>query len=140
MQSTGQQRWTILARASRARRRPSQPDLRDRVRVRCVCGVERIAWLEDVTSNRSTGCSSRTCRARFAASAGVRDLLSAWATRELEALEQMASQQRRVEDQRRIQRMARAQYQARMSAVDSHIAELLKAPPLEDQYDACEGI
>jgi len=139
MQSTGQ-RWTILARVARARRRPSQPDLRERVRCRCVCGIERIVWLEDVTAGRSTGCSSRTCRARFAASAGVRDMLSRWATGELEALEGMASRQRKVEDQRRIQRLARAQYQSRMTAIDQHIAELLKAPPLEDQYDACEGL
>lgn len=64
-------RWTILARATPRRRRPSQRDLRARVHVRCVCGIERIVYLEDLEQERTSGCDSRLCHARFLA---VQDL------------------------------------------------------------------
>lgn len=79
-------RWTILARATPLRRRPSVPAIRARVHVRCVCGVERIIWLEDLESGRSRGCESRRCAARFLASADIREMLDGWVERDRAAV------------------------------------------------------
>jgi hypothetical protein len=81
-------RWTILSRATPQPRRPSQQYLRARVHVRCVCGVERIVWLEDIEQKRSTGCESRRCSGRFRASRDMRDMLTQWI--ELERLRLLA--------------------------------------------------
>lgn len=78
-------RWTIVARAGRAQRRPGEA-ARQRVRVRCVCGYERDVWLQDLQTGRSTGCDSRICAARFMAVEEVRATLSSWSQRELELL------------------------------------------------------
>ena len=134
-------RWTIIARATSRPRRPSQPYLRARVHVRCVCGAERIVWLEDLeTPERTTGCSSRRCKARFEASRDVRAMLTEWALRELAALEHFAKLQKSAETRRRIERIARTQYTARLHALDQYIASWLKAPDLADDFDQAEGM
>jgi hypothetical protein len=139
MDSTG--RWTILARATSQQRRPSQPYLRARVHVRCVCGTERTVWLEDLeTPDRTTGCSSRRCKARWEASRDVRTLLTTWALAELDALERLAKLQRAAELRRRIEQVAREQYSERMRALDAYIADWLRAPSLADDYDHAEGM
>lgn len=79
-------RWTIVARLPSRTRRPSEYTLRARVRVHCVCGIERDVWLEDVESGRSTGCESRRCAARYHASHDIREMLTGWIGREAKAL------------------------------------------------------
>lgn len=79
-------RWTVVARAAPMQRRPSMPALRARVHVQCVCGVERIIWLEDLESGRSRGCESRRCAARFLASQDVRVMLDSWVAKDRAAM------------------------------------------------------
>ncbi len=79
-------RWTIVARTARAQRRPGEA-LRERVRVRCVCGYERDVWLQDLQTGRSTGCDSRLCAARYLAADDIRAALAGWSEREREHLE-----------------------------------------------------
>lgn len=81
-------RWTIVARTGRAQRRPGEA-LRERVRVRCVCAYERVIWLQDLQTGRSTGCDSRLCAARYLAADDIRTALSGWSEREREHLEQV---------------------------------------------------
>lgn len=57
-------RWTVVAPAAPARQRPSSPKLRPRTKVRCVCGVVRVVWTEDLERSRTTGCESRKCAVR----------------------------------------------------------------------------
>lgn len=58
-------RWTFVRYSTPAQRRPSDHGVRQRGLARCVCGYERIVWLEDLTRGRSTGCPKGRCRARF---------------------------------------------------------------------------
>lgn len=79
-------RWTIQARAKSQARRPSEYTVRARMHVRCVCGLEKIVWQEDLEAGRSTGCESRRCAARFHASLDIREMLTGWVDREVELL------------------------------------------------------
>lgn len=79
-------RWTVVARAPSRVRRLSAPRVRARVFVRCVCGVERVLWLEDIQSGHSTGCESRWCAARYVAALDARKMLDSWVERELELI------------------------------------------------------
>lgn len=80
------QRWTIVARTARGQRRPGEA-LRERVQVRCVCGYERIVWLQDMQTERTTGCDSRLCAARYLAAEDIRTALRGWSDHELATLE-----------------------------------------------------
>jgi hypothetical protein len=86
-------RWTPIARLQSQIRRPSEHTLRGRLRMRCVCGIERDVWLEDVESGRSTGCESRRCAARYHASLDIREMLAGWINRELELLKPHLSEE-----------------------------------------------
>lgn len=57
-------RWTVTKVLPHKARRPNRTDTRARYAVRCVCGVESIAWYEDLTSGRTNGCRSLKCRLR----------------------------------------------------------------------------
>lgn len=57
-------RWTITGNASPERRGRA---LRQRFRVRCSCGEERTLFSDDLLYNRSTGCESPRCKARWQA-------------------------------------------------------------------------
>ena len=58
-------RWTIVCNLPPTPRRPSRQHDRQRARVRCVCGLECVIWLEDLHGGRSSGCNSHRCRARY---------------------------------------------------------------------------
>lgn len=60
-------RWTVQRRAQPMKRRVSDNGARQRVVARCVCGAERVTWLEDLFQGRSNGCRSMRCRIRHAA-------------------------------------------------------------------------
>ncbi len=79
-------RWTIVARRARVQRRPGEAP-RERVLVRCVCGFERIVWLQDIQTGRTTGCDSRLCAARHLAAEDIRAALRGWSDHELATLE-----------------------------------------------------
>lgn len=69
-------RWTIVRKLSPMPRRASDPTRnRPRAHVRCVCGFERVLWLEEITQGRSSGCNSHRCRARFEAARDVEAML-----------------------------------------------------------------
>lgn len=80
------QRWTIVARCARGQRRPGEA-MRERVQVRCVCGFERVVWLQDMQTGRTTGCDSRICAARYLAAEDIRVALRGWSDHELRTLE-----------------------------------------------------
>lgn len=80
------QRWTIVARCARAQRRPGEA-MRERVQVRCVCGLERVVWLQELQMGRTTGCYSRICAARYLAAEDIRNALRGWSDHELATLE-----------------------------------------------------
>ena len=80
------QRWTIVARCARGQRRPGEA-MRERVQVRCVCGFERVVWLQDMQTGRTTGCDSRICAARYLAAEDIRAALRGWSDHELATLE-----------------------------------------------------
>lgn len=82
-----QGRWTIVARVARGQRRPGEA-MREKVLVRCVCGLERIVWLQDMQTGRTTGCDSRACAARYLVADDIRHALSDWSERERAHLEQ----------------------------------------------------
>lgn len=88
-------RWTIVRNLPSVPRRVSDPGRhRRRARVRCVCGHERVIWLDDLHSGRSSGCNSHRCSARyeialelerelgprFAAAHKLHDRLARWLT------------------------------------------------------------
>ena len=118
-------RWTIIARAVPLRRRPSVPAIRARVHVRCVCGVERIIWLEDLESGRSRGCESRRCAARFLASADIRAMLDGWIDREATAIAALGAQQ--LVDQVSLDALADAFVRERRLVADEAIRDYLRA-------------
>jgi len=61
-------RWTILRPTlSRIRYGSESNFVQVRVHVRCVCGRTAVVWRADVARGRSTGCSSRLCKARHEA-------------------------------------------------------------------------
>lgn len=57
-------RWTVLRYAQPAKRRANDRGVRARVYVRCVCGREKLLWLEDLLGGRSAGCRSIKCQIR----------------------------------------------------------------------------
>lgn len=127
-------RWTIVARATPRVRRPSDPQkLRARVHVRCVCGVERTVWLDDVQQARSTGCESRRCLARYLASRDMREALASFIAAEQEALRASVAELNSTE---RAEEVARS-FSVRASArAECLIAEYLRArvyAPSEDE-------
>jgi hypothetical protein len=78
-------RWTIVARRARVQRRPGEAP-RERVLVRCVCGQERVVWLQDMQTGRTTGCESRLCAARYLVADEIRTTLTGWGAREHQLL------------------------------------------------------
>lgn len=124
-------RWTVLARAVPLRRRPSVPAIRARVHVRCVCGTERIIWLEDLESGRSRGCESRRCAARFLASADIREMLTGWVERERVAICALGVQQ--LVDGASLEALADAFVRERLLLVDEAIRDYLRpGTPMHD--------
>ena len=52
---------------------PAKRDcMRARVLVRCACGHEQLAWCQEIEADRTTGCRSRVCKARFEAAEELR--------------------------------------------------------------------
>ena len=64
-------RWTVIRASAPQQRAPSQSFARARALVQCVCGVRKLAWVEDIQGGRSTGCPSRRCKARHEAAMHV---------------------------------------------------------------------
>lgn len=64
-------RWTVVRQATPAQRRPSTPTMRKRVLVRCMCGFEKLAYVQDLRSGRSKGCNSARCRTTHQARASL---------------------------------------------------------------------
>jgi hypothetical protein len=124
-------RWTILSRATSQPRRPSQPYLRAKVNVLCVCGVQRAVWLEDIEQKRSMGCESPRCRNKFAASGDVREMLTEWINAQLEALRKV-SRAFPAPVREQLEQSANELYAAQMKEIDDGIAEWLRAPADED--------
>lgn len=61
-------RWTVIKRMPPAPRRACAPTWsRGRVQVRCVCGIEKTVWVEDLIGGRSNGCRSADCRVAWQA-------------------------------------------------------------------------
>jgi hypothetical protein len=71
-------RWTIIRHEAPERRRPSCPQQRRRVLARCVCGLEKVVWTDDIVAGRSTGCDSHRCKARWEVACDFRKRLDAW--------------------------------------------------------------
>jgi hypothetical protein len=132
-------RWTIVSRATPQPRRPSQPYLRARVHVRCVCSLESVVWLEDIEQGRSGGCRSRSCHARFLASRTMRALLTRWIADERGALEELAGPEQAPE----LLRLADQLCTAQLARLDDVLADWLRAPVLAfdpSLEDIAEGL
>lgn len=107
--------------------------------VRCVCGVERIVWLEDLEQGRSTGCESRRCSARFLASQDMRSMLTHWLELERDLLLELVHELRpclRKELERAIATLCTE----RLSGLDDAISEWLRAQPQHDLERELEAV
>lgn len=69
-------RWTVVRRASPARRSSAEAYDRARVVVHCVCGRERYAFEVDLHTGRTQGCSSSKCAAKWEAVQGIREVMA----------------------------------------------------------------
>lgn len=127
-------RWTILARAPSRQRRPSRPHLRARVVVRCVCGVQRTVWLEDLEQGRSTGCESRRCHARFLAVQDLRAKLTRQAVDRAQLYAASAEFSSRSPRER--ERIVDGMLLVFLAAIDRHLAESLTQPIERYDFDA----
>lgn len=67
-------RWAFLRAAAPGTRRGKS---RARALVRCSCGLEQVAWVEDIRSDRSHGCRSKACQARWNAVQELRPRIEA---------------------------------------------------------------
>ncbi len=126
-------RWTIVARAVPLRRRPSVPAIRARVHVRCVCGIERIIWLEDLESGRSRGCESRRCAARFLASADIKEMLEGWIQRDRAALCALGAEQ--LLDAPSLEALADVFVRERRLLVDEAVRDYLRPGTLKHDLE-----
>ena len=126
-------RWTIVSRAE-PRPRRAHGWQRARVHVRCVCGVERTVWLEDLEAGKSTGCVSRRCAARYHASEDVRLMLTVWLQREHDALVAMAVRCQ-PHARKQVEALAAELLRARAHECDEAIRDYLRAPDLSAVID-----
>ena len=55
-------RWTVLKKLPPAKHRPSDTGVRVRYLARCICGLEKPVWIQDLQRGRR-GCRSADCMA-----------------------------------------------------------------------------
>jgi hypothetical protein len=71
-------RWTVIRASSPAKESANDEGLRSCVLTRCVCGHEKVSSCRTLQRGKSTGCKSKTCAARWAASNELKARLDTW--------------------------------------------------------------
>lgn len=71
-------RWTVVRASSPAKESANDEGVRSRVLTRCVCGHEKVSSCRTLLRGKSTGCKSKTCAARWAASNELKVRLDTW--------------------------------------------------------------
>lgn len=121
-------RWTIVQRLEPQRRRACEAYERQRVRVRCVCGVERDVFLQELQTGRTWGCDSRVCAARYIASSDVRAELERWARDERTLLEQAAERATSSLGKGELEALADRLERERERSIDAFLDRFLRGP------------
>ncbi len=121
-------RWTIVARLEPQRRRACETYERQRVRVRCVCGIERDVFLQELQTGRTWGCDSRLCAARYLVSADLRAELERWSTREQEVFGGAAERALAQADALALRRLAEDLERERARSIDDVLGRFLRGP------------